>query len=275
MSCTAMGILFGRDPTKVLPTIDRERRWHAIGRKQERRFDSGCPPFQGHDGPRNNTPYCLNQYQHNQEDDMAEQQQMGNPAVVGLAGFGLTTMVLQFHNVGWMGVGPVLALAIAFGGGAQLIAGFQEFKCGNNFGYSAFVSYGAFWIALGIIFLLNHFGIYKASGTDVGWFLVAWTLYTAIMWVAAMRIHSAMAVTFTLLLIGFILLDLAHFGYPALTKVAGYELMACAAAAWYMMAHVIFLQVFGKDILPVGKPWISGESEKTVAAPLAAKATSR
>jgi succinate-acetate transporter protein len=206
---------------------------------------------------------------------MAEQQQMGNPAVVGLAGFGLTTLVLQFHTVGWCGVGPVLALALAFGGGAQLIAGFQEFKCGNNFGYSAFVSYGAFWIAVGIIFLLNNFGIYKLSGTDLGWFLVAWTFYTAILWVAAMRIHGAMAITFTLLLIGFILLDLAHFGYPALTKVAGYELMACAAAAWYMMAHVIFLQVYGKDILPVGKPWITGEADKVKDIPLAAKATSR
>ena len=202
-------------------------------------------------------------------------QGQGNPAVVGLAGFGLTTLILQIHNLGFCGIGPVLALAFAFGGGAQLIAGFQEFKCGNNFGYSAFVSYGAFWIALGIIFLLNHFGIYKSSGTDVGWFLVAWTFYTAILWVAAMRIHGAMAVTFTLLLIGFILLDLAHFGYPALTKVAGYELMACAAAAWYMMAHAIFLQVFGKDILPVGKPWISGEAEKVIDTPLAAKATTR
>ena len=105
---------------------------------------------------------------------MAEQQQMGNPAVVGLAGFGLTTMVLQFHNVGWCGLGPVLALALAFGGAAQLIAGFQEFKCGNNFGYSAFVSYGAFWVALSVILLLNHFGIYKSSGTDIGYFLVVW-----------------------------------------------------------------------------------------------------
>jgi hypothetical protein len=166
----------------------------------------------------------------------------------------------------------VLALAIAFGGGAQLIAGFQEFKCGNNFGYSAFVSYGAFWIALGIIWMLNHFGIYKSSGTDVGYFLVAWTLYTAILWVGAMRIHGAMAITFTLLLIGFILLDLAHFGYPGLTVVAGYELMLCALAAWYMMAHVIFLQVFGKDILPVGKPWISGDAEKVKGVPVAAKA---
>lgn len=180
----------------------------------------------------------------------------GNPAVVGLAGFALTTMLLQVHNIGWCDIGPIVALAFIFGGLAQMLAGFQEFKCGNNFGYSAFVSYGAFWIALGIIFILNHFNIYHSSTTDVGWFLVAWTIYTFIMWIPAMRIHGAMAVTFTLLLIGFILLDLAHFGFPELTKVAGYELMLCAASAWYMMAHVIYAQVFGRDVLPVGKPWI-------------------
>ncbi len=191
-------------------------------------------------------------------------QQTGNPAVVGLAGFGLTTLVLQFHNLGWCGLGPVVALGFVFGGLAQLIAGYQEFKCGNNFGYSAFVSYGAFWIALGVIFLLNNFGIYKASGTDVGWFLVAWTLYTAIMWVAAMRIHGAMALTFTLLLAGFILLDLAHFGFPAMTKVAAIVLIACAGSAWYMMAAAIYASVFGKEILPLGKPWISPAPEEPV-----------
>ncbi|WP_054033191.1 acetate uptake transporter [Desulfatitalea tepidiphila] len=180
----------------------------------------------------------------------------GNPAVVGLAGFGLTTLILQFHNLGWCGIGPVLALALAFGGVAQLIAGFQEFKCGNNFGYSAFVSYGAFWIALGIIWLLNHFKIYTLNHTDVGIFLVVWTLYTMIMWVGAMRIHSAMASTFTLLVIGFIGLDLAHFGYPGLTKPTAVILILCALNAWYMMAAAIYAQVFGRQILPLGKPWI-------------------
>ncbi|WP_136806989.1 acetate uptake transporter [Desulfosediminicola flagellatus] len=181
---------------------------------------------------------------------------MANPAVVGLAGFGLTTLILQLHNLGLCGVGPIVALGFMFGGLAQMIAGFQEFKVGNNFGYSAFVSYGAFWISLSIIFMLNHFGIYKSSGTDIGWFLVVWTLYTSILWFAALRIHGAMASTFTLLLIGFILLDLAHFGYPAMTKVAAYVLILCALNAWYMMAHVIFMQIFGRDVLPVGKPWI-------------------
>ena len=187
---------------------------------------------------------------------------IGNPGVVGLAGFGITTMLLQFHNVGWCDVGPIVSMAFIFGGLAQMVAGYQEFKCGNNFGYSAFVSYGAFWIALGIIFLLNHFNIYHSSTTDVGWFLVAWTIYTAIMWIPAMRIHGAMAVTFTLLLIGFILLDLAHFGFPGLTVVAGYELMLCALSALYMMAHVIYAQVFGSDVLPVGEPWLKPKNKQ-------------
>ena len=104
----------------------------------------------------------------------------GNPAVVGLAGFGMTTFLLQLHNLGLIGWGPVLGMGIIFGGLAQLIAGFQEQKMGNNFGYSAFVSYGAFWIGLSIIKLLNHFNVYPSSTTDVGFYLLGWTLYTII-----------------------------------------------------------------------------------------------
>ncbi|MCB0210564.1 MAG: acetate uptake transporter, partial [Anaerolineae bacterium] len=136
-------------------------------------------------------------------------QKLGNPAVVGLAAFGLTTLMLQFHNVGWAGVGPVIWLGLIFGGTAQLIAGLQEMKTGNNFGYSAFTAYGAFWIALGLIFIGNHFEVFPSDGNDVGWFLVAWTLYTVIMWVGSMRTNGALAFTFTTLLAGFILLDLA------------------------------------------------------------------
>lgn len=181
---------------------------------------------------------------------------LGNPAVVGLAGFGLTTMILQFHNVGWMGIGPVIWLGLIFGGLAQMIAGIQEMKTGNNFGYCAFTAYGAFWISLCLMLLGNQFNVYVSSKTDIGWFLVAWTAFTVVLWIGAMRIHNAMALTFTMLLGGFVLLDLAHFGYPELTVVAGYELMATAAMAWYMMAHLIFKDLFGRDVLPVGKPWL-------------------
>ena len=71
-------------------------------------------------------------------------------------------------------------VAFFFGGLAQVIAGFQEFKTGNNFGFAAFTTYGAFWMALaGILFSMqqNLFGI---TATDVGWFMVTFALLTII-----------------------------------------------------------------------------------------------
>jgi len=181
---------------------------------------------------------------------------LGNPAVVGLAGFGLTTLLLQFHNLGLCGLGPVVSMGFIFGGLAQMIAGFMEQKMGNNFGYAAFSAYGSFWIGLGIIWILNHFGIYTSSGSDVGFYLIAWTLFTLILWVASLFVHGAMAFTFTTLLIGFVLLDLAHFGFPQLTTAAAYVLIVCALAAWYMMAAIVINDVAGRTILKVGNSWL-------------------
>lgn len=181
---------------------------------------------------------------------------LGNPAVVGLSGFGLTTLLLQFHNIGICGLGPVVAMGFIFGGLAQLIAGFMEQKTGNNFGFAAFTSYGAFWIGLGIIWMLNHYDIYQSSGTDIGLYLVAWTLLTVIFWVGSLFIHTAMAVTFTTLLIGFILLDIGHLGNPQMNFVAGFVLIVCALSAWYMMAAIILNGLSGKELLKQGKPWL-------------------
>jgi uncharacterized protein len=192
---------------------------------------------------------------------------MGNPAVVGLAGFATTTLLLQFHNLGLCGAGVVFCCAIAFGGGAQLLAGLQEFKAGNNFGYSAFCSYGAFWLALAAIFLISDYqampdtwigGHLKIGPGDLGWFLVAYTVYTAIMFVGSLAVHTAMIFTFATLLIGFIGLDLEVLaGMKSIKPLVSYDLILCALGAYYMMAHVIFLQVFGRDVLPVGKPWVT------------------
>lgn len=196
---------------------------------------------------------------------MAEQAQ-GNPGVVGLAGFGITTLVLQFHNLGWCGSGVVFCLALAFGGLAQFIAGYQEFKCGNNFGYSAFVTYGAFWIAFGFILaildLQNVPGTWiaahlKISHTDVGFFLVGFTVYTAIMCIASLAVHVAMFLTFLTLLLGFIGLDFVFLAdMKSVLTITAIDLIACAFCALYMMAHAVFLQTFGRDVLPVGGPLV-------------------
>jgi hypothetical protein len=77
------------------------------------------------------------------------------------------------------------------------------------------------------------------------------------MWVASMRIHGAMAFTFTTLLLGFIGLDLVILGgMGALLKITAIDFVICAFSAWYVMAGVIYTQVFGKGILPMGSPWL-------------------
>lgn len=198
---------------------------------------------------------------------MSDGQIRGNPAVVGLAGFGITTLLLQFHNLGWCGSGVIFCTALFFGGGAQLIAGFQEFKSGNNFGYSAFVAYGAFWLALAFIFLLLDLqslpnspiaGPLKITPTDIGYFLVGFTVYTAIMFIGSLAVHFAMSVTFFTLLLGFVGLDLVFLaGMKSILTITAIDLIVCALAALYMMAHVVFLQVYGRNVLPVGGPLIS------------------
>ncbi len=189
-----------------------------------------------------------------------------NPAVVGLAAFGLTTLLLQFHTLGWVGLGPVIWVGLIFGGLAQMVAGFQEMKTGNNFGYCAFTAYGAFWISLCLLLLAGHFNLFKASTTDVGWFLTAWTLFTAILWVGSLRIHGAMALTFSLLLIGFVLLDIGHFGFPVMNTVAAVVLIGCALSAWYMMARIILNELYGRELLPAGKAWLGTTRPVTTAA---------
>ena len=182
---------------------------------------------------------------------------LANPAVVGLAGFGGTTLLLQFHNFGWYGASPILWTALFFGGLMQLMAGMKEFETGNNFGFAAFSSYGTFWMALGGILLGTHFGILQPTTIDLGWFLVMFTLITCIFFLGAIRISSAHGLLFLTLLLGFIFLDISHLGGPAMSFfniVAAIDLVICALTAWYIMAHIALTPL--RMTIPLGKPWV-------------------
>jgi succinate-acetate transporter protein len=189
---------------------------------------------------------------------------LGNPAVVGLAGFGLTTFLLQLHNLGVIGLGPVLWYGIFFGGLAQMIAGFLEFKTGNNFGFMAFTGYGIFWISLCVYILFGANSTLMAmypkelgiafSGPDLGYFLVGWTIFTAILFIGSLKHNGVLAIVFLTLLLGFIGLDIKEIAGSAMAgNLAAYDLIVCAFAALYLGAAT----VYGEDYnLPIGGPWV-------------------
>ena len=76
-------------------------------------------------------------------------QSVADPAPLGLAAFAMTTFALSLMNANiWpAAIFPALALALVYGGFAQLLAGMWEFVRKNTFGALAFTSYGAFWIS--------------------------------------------------------------------------------------------------------------------------------
>jgi uncharacterized protein len=124
---------------------------------------------------------------------------------------------------------------------------------GNNFGYSAFVRMVHFWIGLCIIKLLGHYGIYESERYR-RWFLPRWLDYLYGHYVCGLvSCAHCHGVTFGTLLLGFILLDLEHFGFPELKTLAAIDLIICAGAAWYMMAGIIINDLAGKTVLPMGK----------------------
>ncbi len=83
----------------------------------------------------------------------------GNPAPLGLLGFGMTTVLLNLHNAGFYELNSmILAMGICYGGTAQIVAGIMEWRKGNTFATTAFLSYGLFWFSLVTLIILAKLG---------------------------------------------------------------------------------------------------------------------
>jgi len=180
------------------------------------------------------------------------EEKLANPAPLGLTGFGMTTVLLNIHNAGFFPLGSmILAMGIFYGGIAQVIAGILEFKKGNTFGMTAFISYGMFWMTL--VFLLVFKNLPGNSPEFIGWYLFVWGLFTFYMWFGTWGKHRAIQMIFLSLTILFWLLAIRDWtGNAAIGTVAGYEGIICGLSALYLAAAEIINESFGREVLPIG-----------------------
>ena len=178
-----------------------------------------------------------------------------NPAPLGLLGFGMTTVLLNLHNAGFFTLGSmILAMGIAYGGTAQVIAGIMEWKKNNTFGATAFTSYGLFWISLVLILILPKMGLADGTGgnTAMASYLAMWGLFTAVMFVGTLRANRALQFVFGSLAILFFLLALGDItGIEAITRIAGYEGIICGFSAVYTALAQVLNEVYERTILPI------------------------
>ncbi|MFM0237392.1 acetate uptake transporter [Paraburkholderia phytofirmans] len=176
-----------------------------------------------------------------------------NPASLGLAGFALTTWLLSMINAGWFNgesMGMVLAVAFAYGGTAQMIAGLMEIPRGNAFGATAFLSYGAFWWSLALFVLFLHGNVPAAF---IGWYLFLWGMFTLYMWVATWRAARALQLVFLSLWLTFFVLAASEWtGLAWLRHAGGYLGLVTALLAFYLSAAEIINETHGRVVLPVG-----------------------
>jgi len=180
---------------------------------------------------------------------------IADPAPLGLAAFAMTTLILSLANTKtWpAGVTSALSLALAYGGGVQILAGMWEFKRNNTFGATAFSSFGAFWISF---WYLNVHLVPSVPAADVpdivGTFLLGWCVFTAYMTIASLRVSAAVALVFVLLTVTFVFLTIGGFhSSEHLTKVGGWFGVATAAAAWYASFAGVTNSTFRRTVLPV------------------------
>ncbi|TDW96758.1 acetate uptake transporter [Dinghuibacter silviterrae] len=178
-----------------------------------------------------------------------------NPAPLGLFAFGMTTVLLNLHNAGLYDLDSmILAMGIFYGGLAQVIAGIMEARKKNTFGFTAFLSYGFFWLTLVTLLVLPKLGWAAAiTGKSLGCYLLLWGIFTFLLFLGTLRISRALQVVFATLTILFLLLAFSEFsGNKNLGMIAGGEGILCGATAIYTATATLLNDVYGKTVLPLG-----------------------
>jgi succinate-acetate transporter protein len=179
--------------------------------------------------------------------------EVADPGPLGLAAFALTTLLLSLANAGVLPEAGATAVSMAlfFGGLTQAAAGLWEFARGNTFGATAFTAYGAFWLSFWWL-QTNPDVAERAGSAGVGAYLLAWTLFTALLTVAAAKTNGATLAVFVLLTITFAALaigDLA--GAETATRFGGWLGLATGLTALYTSWAGVTNATWKRDVLPV------------------------
>ena len=192
-----------------------------------------------------------------QRPDAPQPATIAEPGALGLGAFAMTTFVLSTFNAGLINgkvLTVVIPLALFYGGIVQLLAGMWEFRRNNTFAATAFASFGAFWLAYaGYVYvvvphlLLAH-QLYQATGV----FLLAWTIFTAYMTVAALRTTVAVLAVFVTLTLTFLFLTIGTFAQSTdWDRVGGWAGLVTAAVAWYASFAIVTNNTWKRTVLPV------------------------
>jgi succinate-acetate transporter protein len=186
-----------------------------------------------------------------------------NPAPLGLLGFGMTTVLLNFvHNARLGSIDAmIIGMGIFYGGLAQIIAGILEYKRGNTFATTAFTSYGLFWLSFVTLNLLGTANVaWRVSQESLAAYFFMWGIFTLAMFFGTLKTNRTLQFVFMSLAILFFLLTAksAVLAYTTLTSadlelftsMIGVEGVICGLSAVYLALAEVLNEVHGRTVLP-------------------------
>jgi succinate-acetate transporter protein len=129
-----------------------------------------------------------------------------------------------------------------------------EFRRGDTFGATCFSSFGAFWLGVALLIILENTGVISHVPREgMAVLFIAWGIFTAYATIASLKVNKAVTAIFVTLVILFFLLTAGEWN-PTVHKAAGYEGIVCALIAWYTAAGILINSLFSKDVVPLGAP---------------------
>lgn len=191
-----------------------------------------------------------------------------SPAVIGLMGFGLTTILAGLTNLpkpygnGFTGNWVIFGSAIFFGGLVQLIAGAIGLRKGNLFAGSAFMGYGAFWLSffymLTVGVLQVPAGVGNAAFYGISAFAFVWALFTLTFLINSMKHGWGIFFVFLFLFISFILLTVKFWMFGASDTVStaqnwvtGGMIVLTGLMAWLVATADLTNWNYGRKVIPL------------------------
>lgn len=179
---------------------------------------------------------------------------LANPAPLGLMGFGMTTILLNLHNVGYFALdGIILAMGIFYGGIAQIFAGLLEYKR-QHFRFNRIHLLRFFLADAGCDSADAETGSDRCAKCTVPASTGLWGVFTLFMFFGTLKGARVLQFVFFSLTVLFALLAIGNIaGNAAIIHFAGWIGLICGASAIYLAMGEVLNEQFGRTVLPIGE----------------------
>lgn len=189
-----------------------------------------------------------------------------DPTAFGVLGLSLVCFVSASAKFGFTNpkaTALVVVWAALLGGLVQIMAANIDFKKGNVFGGTVLGAYGFFWVgmAFSLAIMNGMFGPGMQAAVDpkmLGVVYVGYLLFSLFITVAAFEVNFPFIVM--LLLIDVLFFSLAAVTFKMgpvemLAQLAGWTELLISLVGFYASGAIFFKNFYGREILPLGKPW--------------------